>query len=114
MRVQKNCVVHLRYRMQNSKGEVLENIMNGPAIIYLHGEGKILLGLEKELIDLETGEKKCIQVKKADYPGLDDDFMLEVIIDNVRTASTDELKHGMAKSAGLEPCGDDCSCYKAD
>lgn len=112
MKVQEQCVVSLRYCLRNGKGEVVENIMNGPAITYVHGEGKILSGLEGKLVGLEKSEKKYIQLRKTDYPGLDDDFKLEVIIDHVRAASADELKYGISQSSSADTCGDDCACYQ--
>jgi len=111
MKVQEHCVVRLRYCIQNSKGEILENMMNGPGIVYLHGEGKILPGLEMQLIGLDVGETKHIQLKGADYLGLNDDLELEVIIDDVRIATTEELTNGINQSADESVCGDDCACY---
>ncbi|WP_345233369.1 hypothetical protein [Olivibacter ginsenosidimutans] len=97
--------------MQNSKGEVLENMMNGPAISYLHGDGKILPGLERQLTGLAVGEYKYINLCKADYPGLDDDLELEVVIDDVRIASEEELSNGISQQVVGEICDEDCICY---
>jgi len=111
MRVQEQCVVSLRYCMLNSKGEVLENLMNGPPITYLHGEGKILSGLEAQLTGLAAGENKHICISSVDYVGLDDDLQLEVIIDDIRVATTEELINGTSQPINELTCGDDCACY---
>jgi len=111
MKIQARYVVTLRHLMQNSKGEVLENSMNGPAISYIHGEGKILPGLEAQLEGLCEGERKYIRLHKAEYLGLDDDFNLQVVIDHVRPASTEELAFGIVQPAGEAGCGQDCNCH---
>jgi len=116
MRIQGHCVVTLRYRMQNSSGQVLENIMDGPAITYLYGEGKILPALERQLFGMGIGETKHISLKKEEdqYHSLDDDFILELIVDDIRAASEAEIKHGIAKQdIATYACNDDCSCYGA-
>ena len=37
MKVKNGTMVSIRYRIMNSKKEVIENLMNGSAISYLHG-----------------------------------------------------------------------------
>ena len=41
-------------------GEVIDSSKGGKPIVYLHGAGQILPGLEKELEGMEKGEKKRI------------------------------------------------------
>ncbi|WP_449439056.1 hypothetical protein [Pedobacter steynii] len=58
MTVEEKTVVSIRYKMENSKREVLEDILDGLPISYLHGKGSILPSLEQELTGLNEGEEK--------------------------------------------------------
>ncbi|QNL50569.1 hypothetical protein H8S90_02885 [Olivibacter sp. SDN3] len=96
--------------MKNSAGQILENIMDGPPIQYIHGLGKILAYLEAAVEGLKKGERKVLQLSLANgCEGLDDDFEVEVLIDDVRTASADELKHGLVLPEP-DQCGPGCVC----
>lgn len=112
MQIESDKIVTLRYSMFNGKEELIENILEGPAIRYMHGAGKILPALEDQLNGMLAGEERTIWLNKDDYPGeLDDDFRVEIIIDEVRSATDEELKNGIAEQAVREDvCGDDCIC----
>jgi len=114
MKVKNGTVVFIRYRMKNSKGEVLENKMNGPAISYLHGGGYILPALEAELEGLSAGEEKIVRIsEKKGYDGMDDEYYIEVIIDYVHLATDAELIEGVnLLQAYSTNCGANCGCYK--
>lgn len=80
MQIANNTLVSIRYSMKNSRGEVLENILEGAPVSYLHGTGHILPSLEANLAGLEAGDKKSIFITKdPGYPDIDDDFYFEVI-----------------------------------
>ena len=110
--VSENTVVAIRFSMTNSRGEILENIMEGPSIHYLHGSGHILPALEAQLIGLIAGDQKKIFISKDHgYEGVDDDFIVEVVIDDVRQATQEELLKGIsARDNPGESCGPDCIC----
>ncbi len=111
MQITSNKVVTLRYKMSNSKGEVIENILRGPAISYMQGSGKILSALEAELNGMIGGEEKIIYLKKEDHETLDDDFRIEIVVDEVRSATDEELERGLVEQTGEDDvCGDDCIC----
>ena len=75
--VKEGMIVFMRYVLRNSKGEVLEDKQYaGPVISPL---------LQAQLEGLKPGEAKKIILKKGD-DGADDDFTLDVIIDDVREA----------------------------
>ncbi|MCL4640547.1 MAG: hypothetical protein M5Z89_16235 [Olivibacter sp.] len=111
MKIKRNTVVSLRYRMSNSKGEILEDLMNGPAIEYLYGDGKIDPQLEQELAGLQKGDQKKITLEKNVGKGLDDSFELEVIIDTVRLANKAEIGKGL-KRVTVAFCDEQCNCYR--
>jgi FKBP-type peptidyl-prolyl cis-trans isomerase SlyD len=98
--------------MQNSKGEILEDILDGSSVKYLHGSGNILPTLEAYLAGLKAGDTKQILITgMADFKEVDDDFSFEVVIDSVRQASDEEIKKGFPHEADQpEECGPGCIC----
>jgi FKBP-type peptidyl-prolyl cis-trans isomerase SlyD len=113
MQVAANTVVGFRYKMRNSRGEVLEDITEGSPASYLHGSGSILPALEAQLEGLGAGESKHIIVSgDTGFEGTDDEFSFEVIIDFVRPATDGEQALGRSKEEGedSEDCGPDCIC----
>lgn len=111
MKVRDKTVVFIRYRIKNSKGEVLENIIDGSAINYLHGGGYILSSLEAELEGLEAGEGKTIFISKdRGYDLIKKGFYVEVIIDEIHESTTDELKGYSKLQDSDSNCGPDCIC----
>lgn len=112
MQIKANQVVTLRYRMFNGREEIIEDILKGPPITYVHGTGKILPALEVQLNGMLAGEERTIYLKMDDYPStLDDDFCVEIIIDSVRRATDEELEKGVAEQPIKDDvCGDDCVC----
>ena len=111
MKVAKNCVVSMRYVMKSSQGLVLENTMNGLPVSYLHGAAGILSLLQEQLEGLKAGDKKTVCLPAT--AGLTaEDFVFEVIIDQVRTALKEEIMLGYPVQANVQACEADCDCYK--
>jgi FKBP-type peptidyl-prolyl cis-trans isomerase SlyD len=112
MEILEHTVVSIRYKMTNSKGEVLENTLEGEPINYIHGKGNILPALEAELNGLKKGDCKTILIsKEKGYNETDDEFIVEVIIDEIRQATELELKEGLLQFT--EPaidCKGGCQC----
>ena len=104
MFIQKDTVVSLRYVMKANSGEIIEDIMNNKPIEYLHGGGNILPSLESVLEGLAVGTQKTFTVHddQLTYP-----LHLDVVIDEIREATTEEIKSG---KAGKEECGPGCCC----
>ncbi|MEP7230244.1 MAG: FKBP-type peptidyl-prolyl cis-trans isomerase [Ginsengibacter sp.] len=109
MRVQNQTVVSLRYVMKNAAGEILEDNMHTAPVQYVHGSGKILPSLESSLHGLEAGDKKVVSLKTGDAPGTED-FTFDVVIDDVREASKDEILHGEPVKETIAVCGPGCNC----
>ena len=102
MQIAKQTVVSLRYIMKNSEGHEIENTIAGPAILYVHGAGKILPQLEILLEGLKAGDKKSLTV---DLPGT---FHFDIEIDQVRMATAEEVEAGTPLVRN--DCGPDCCC----
>src|SRR5258706_3023416 len=93
MKIAKNSVASIRYIMKNDLGEILENTMDYDPVSYLHGSPGIQSLLQAQLEGLKAGDKKIVHLTKAS--GLaDDDFIFEVIVDEVRAALKEEILLG--------------------
>jgi len=110
MSVAKDCVVALRYIMKDSRGEMLENTMNSDPINYLHGSPGILPLLQSQIEGLNAGDKKTVYL--AAESGLtNDEFTFDVIIDDVRAASKEEIILGYPVKLTLQKCDESCECF---
>jgi FKBP-type peptidyl-prolyl cis-trans isomerase SlyD len=110
MQITKNSVVSLRYIMKNIEGDILENTMNDLPISYLHGSGVILGLLQAQLDGLKAGDKKRVYLKAASG-STTEDFIFEVIVDEVRVALKEELLLGYPVKITIQKCEADCDCY---
>jgi len=108
--ISKNKIVSIRYVMKDSRNEVIENTMNDSPVSYLHGSGGIQPLLQNQLEGLKAGDKKTVYLK-ADSGLTNDDFIFEVIIDEVRDALTEELLLGYPVKLSVPKCEADCVCY---
>ncbi|MDR3697729.1 hypothetical protein [Mucilaginibacter sp.] len=109
MEVAANTVVSIRYVMKNGHGEVLEDIMDKPAIEYLHGSGHILPGLEKGLQGLPAGFSRLIKFKIDKNSS--ETYLIYVKIDGIRAATPDEIESGKPEPKQTDNrCGPGCCC----
>ena len=108
--VAKDYVVALRYIMKDSRGEMLENTMNRDPINYLHGSPGILPLLQSQIEGLNAGDKKTVYLA-AESGLINDDFTFDVIIDDVRAASKEEIILGYPVKLTLQKCDESCECF---
>jgi len=101
MQISENKIVSLRYVMKNSGGDVIEDTMERPPIQYLHGAGKIIPALETAIEGMSAGQKKIFSISD---PGLSENLHFDLIIDEVREATPEEIQ------TGQPTCGPDCCC----
>jgi hypothetical protein len=110
MEISINCIVSMRYIMKNGRDEVLENTMQHDPVSYLHGAGGIHAMLQSQLEGLIAGSRKTVSLPATS--GLTtEDFIFDVLIDQVRQASAEEILLGYPVTAVVEKCESDCDCY---
>ncbi len=110
MQVKKNAVVTIRYIMQNSHGDILENTLDGPPASYVHGSSGIVKSLQTQLEGLRIGERKQVfLLRLEDAAG--DDFKFDVLIENIRAALPQEIKLGYPLNTVPVECAPGCICY---
>lgn len=112
MRVAKDRVVSFRYVMRNSREEILEDTTNGMPTAYLHGTLAIQPLLQNQLEGMKAGGRKKLFLLKSSDLSVDDDFTFEIIIDEVREASQEELLLGYPVQVSYTRCEADCECYE--
>ena len=94
MQVADNMAVSIHYTLTNDKGEVLDSSIGDEALVYLHGEGNIISGLEKALDGKTVGDKFNVRLAAADaYGELMEDRVQ--VISRAMCEGVDELEVGM-------------------
>jgi FKBP-type peptidyl-prolyl cis-trans isomerase SlyD len=67
MTVSQDHVVSIHYTLRDDAGEVIDSSSGGDPLVYLHGHGNLIPGLERELAGKQAGDK--LQVKVAPGEG---------------------------------------------
>jgi FKBP-type peptidyl-prolyl cis-trans isomerase SlyD len=79
--IQANARVVLDYTLKDDKGELLDasDGEGGEPIVYVHGYGMLVPGLEAALVGLEAGAEKVVTVSPEEgFGDRDDELVLEV------------------------------------
>lgn len=94
MKIDNNTVVSLHYTLKNKDGEVMDTSSGGEPLVYLHGVGGLIPGLEDELKGKEKGNafQAVIPPEKA-YGAYNDEFIRKVAKSNFQ--GDEELHEGM-------------------
>ncbi|HFD12108.1 MAG TPA: peptidylprolyl isomerase [Crenotrichaceae bacterium] len=94
MQVDDKKVVSMQYTLTNDAGEVLDQSQPGEPLVYLHGAGNIIPGLEKELSGKSAGETLKVRVVPEDAYGVRDEEMVQVMPRSV-FQGVDTIEPGM-------------------
>jgi FKBP-type peptidyl-prolyl cis-trans isomerase SlyD len=130
MKVSKDCVVSLEYRLHLGDGNVIDESEPGQPLAYMHGRGQLVPGLEGALEGLSPGDAKQVVVPPAQgygehdarglqevprgmfppeaplAPGLSvsaqtaEGEVIPITVREVRPATAEELAHGHAHGPG--------------
>ena len=93
-----NSVVSVSYKLTDDAGKVLDSSDGSKSMVYLHGAGNIVPGLEKALVGKGEGDSLKVRVEPAEAYG-------EIILDGVKTIErsafegVDVVEVGMAFEA---------------
>ncbi len=69
MEIANNAVVALHYRLTNDQNEELDNSAGGEPLMYMHGAGELIDGLEKALEGKLAGESFAVSIPPAEAYG---------------------------------------------
>jgi FKBP-type peptidyl-prolyl cis-trans isomerase SlyD len=79
MQVADNMAVSIHYTLTNDDGEVLDSSIGDEALVYLHGGGNIISGLEKALYGKVAGDKFNVRIAHEEAYGELMEEMIQVI-----------------------------------
>ena len=100
MQVADNMAVSIHYTLTNDDGEVLDSSIGDEALVYLHGVGNIIPGLEKALHGKVAGDKFNVHIAPEDAYGELVEEMIQVIPRNM-FEGIDNIEVGMQFNADV-------------
>lgn len=72
-------VIGFHYSLKDNDGNLVDTSEGRAPLLFLVGSGQIIPGLEKELVGMNIGDKKNVEVKAADaYGEVIDDLRISV------------------------------------
>jgi FKBP-type peptidyl-prolyl cis-trans isomerase SlyD len=77
MQITQDAVVAIHYTLTNDKSEVLDSSAGGDPLVYMHGNGNLIAGLEDALVGRQAGEKLSVKVSPAEGYGEYDKALLQ-------------------------------------
>ncbi len=79
MQIAANSVVYMHYTLTNDEGKVLDSSSGGEPLVYLHGGGNIIKGLEKALEGKQAGDKLNVKVPPEEGYGVRDESAIQKV-----------------------------------
>lgn len=79
MQVEKGKVVSMDYTLTDNTGEELDTSKGGTPLVYLHGVGGIIPGLERALEGHSMGENLTVKVAPEDAYGVHQESLVEAV-----------------------------------
>lgn len=79
MQIAKNAVVNIHYTLKNDAGKVLDSSAGGDALVYMHGNGNLIPGLEKALEGKSAGDKLNVSIMPAEGYGKRDENLVQSV-----------------------------------
>ena len=102
MQISDNKVALIHYTLTNGDGEVLDSSEGAEPLAYVHGQGNLVPGLEKELASKQQGDKLEVSVAPEEGYGPVVDEMIQTVPRDA-FAGIEEINVGMrfeASTAG--------------
>lgn len=100
MQIVNNTAVTIHYTLTNDAGEELDSTAGSEPMVYLHGSGNIISGLEKVLHHKNVGDKFDVRIEPADAYGEFSEEMIQVVSREMFDG-IDELEVGMQFHAAV-------------
>lgn len=94
MQIANQKAVSIDYTLTNDAGEVIDSSAGGAPLVYLHGAGNIIPGLERALEGKQSGDRLQVAVEPEDAYG---EYSAELVATLNRSMfeGVDELEVGM-------------------
>ena len=94
MQIGNQSVVSFHFTLKNDKGQVIESSVGQEPLVYLHGVGSIVPGLEEALTGRKVGEKLNVVLPPEKAYGMRDERLVQKIPKKEFT-NVQDLKVGM-------------------
>lgn len=101
MEIKSNKVVSINYTLTNAEGKVLDTSDGRAPLLYIHGKGNIIPGLEKALEGKKEGDKLKVTVAPEEAYGIRDERLVQ-IIPRSSFEGVEEIEPGMQFQANFE------------
>ncbi|MCK5830230.1 MAG: peptidylprolyl isomerase [Methylococcales bacterium] len=79
MQITQNMAVSIHYTLTNDAGDQLDNSRGDEPMVYLHGSGQIINGLEDALLGKSIGDKFNVIIDPINAYGERKDDMLQIV-----------------------------------
>src|SRR5262245_58558837 len=79
MQIAQDSVVLIHYTLTDDEGKTLDSSAGGDPLAYLHGNGNLIPGLERELAGKSAGDKLNVKIAPADAYGEYDKSLVQRI-----------------------------------
>jgi FKBP-type peptidyl-prolyl cis-trans isomerase SlyD len=79
MQITNNTAVTIHYALTKDSGEEIDSTVGSDPMVYLHGSGNIISGLEKVLHNKNVGDKFNVRIEAEDAYGEYSDDMIQVV-----------------------------------
>ncbi len=113
MQVADNMAVSIHYTLTNDDSEVLDSSIDGEPLVYLHGTGNIIPGLEDALLGKAVGDKFKVRIAAKDAYGEQNDEMIQVI-PRAMFEGIEEIEVGMMFHADVSSGSGEVTIIKID
>lgn len=100
--IKQNSVVTMHYELKGSDGEVLDSSKGQEPLVYLHGAGNIIVGLEEQLLDKKVGDNVDAVVSPEKGYGLPVDELIQTVPKKAFGEEIDKIEVGMRFQAETE------------
>lgn len=94
MQIAEKKVVGIHYKLTNEAGEVLDSSENAQPLLFIHGIGMLIPGLENALTGKATGDKMQVTVQPEDGYGVRDQGLVQQV-PKAQFDESEEIQVGM-------------------
>ncbi len=100
--IKQNSVVTMHYELKDAEGEVLDSSKGQEPLVYLHGAGNIIVGLEEELEGKAVGDNVNAVISPEKAYGLPVEALVQTVPKEAFGAEIDKVEVGMRFQAETE------------
>lgn len=96
MKISKDKVAQFHYTLTNNSGDLLDTSLQREPLLYLHGYGSLIKGLENALEHRQKGEKFSVEIMSENAYGEYHDQLVQVVPKSgFQSEGGEELQEGM-------------------